>query len=102
MLFQDDDREGAKARRTSPVQPAQTSTAAQRKSARKTTAEGLPAYSLSTLLEDLSTLVLNKVHLPGSSAQDLIVATEVTPLQDRAFELLKVQPDKMFSVDLQI
>ena len=66
MLFQDEDPEGARAQRSSPVQPARTSERARRKSASKTTAVGLPAHSLSTLLDDLATLALNTVHLPDT------------------------------------
>ena len=66
LLFEDDDPEGARAQRTSPVQPARTSERARRKSATRRTAEGLPVHSLSTLLDDLATLALNTVHLPDN------------------------------------
>ena len=46
MLFEDDDPEGARAQRTSPVQKAQPSERARHKSATKTTHAGLPAHSL--------------------------------------------------------
>ena len=66
MLFEDDDPEGAGTQRTSPVQPARTSEQARRKSATGRTAEGLPAHSLPSLLDDLATLTLNTVHLPDN------------------------------------
>ena len=102
LLFQDDDPEGARAQRASPVQPARTSERARRKSASKTTAEGLPAHSLTTLLEDLATLALNTVHLPDNPENRFTVATQPTPLQRRAFELLDVDPVKMFPVRVQV
>ena len=102
MLFEDDDREGAAAQRTSPVQPARTSEQARRKSASRTSAEGLPVHSLPTLLEDLATLTLNTVHLPDNPENGFTVATQPTPLQRRAFGLLDVDPAKMFPVRVQV
>ena len=80
LLFEDEDPEGARAQRTSLVQPARTSERARHKSASKTTAEGLPAHSLSTLLDDLATLALNTVHLPDNPENRFAVATQPTPL----------------------
>ena len=102
LLFQDDDPEGALAQRASPVQPARTSEQARRKSATRSTAEGLPVHSLSTLLDDLATLALNTVHLPDNPENRFAVATQPTPLQRRAFELLDVDPVKMFPVRVQV
>ena len=102
LLFEDDDPEGARAQRTSPVQPARASERARRKSASKTAAGGLPAHSLPTLLDDLATLALNTVHLPDNPENRFAVATQPTPLQRRAFELLDVDPVKMFPVRVQV
>ena len=102
LLFEDDDPEGARAQRTSPVQPARTSERARRKSATGTTADGLPVHSLPTLLDDLATLTLNTVHLPDNPENRFTVATQPTPLQRRAFELLDVDPVKMFPVRVQV
>ena len=101
MLFEDDP-EGARAQRASPVQPARTSERARRKSATGTTADGLPVHSLATLLDDLATLTLNTVHLPDNPENRFTVATQPTPLQRRAFELLDVDPVKMFPVRVQV
>ena len=102
MLFEDDDPEGADAQRASPVQPARTSERARRKSATGRTAEGLPVHSLPNLLDDLATLTLNTVHLPDNPENRFNVATQPTPLQRRAFELLDVDPAKMFPVRIQV
>ncbi len=85
-----------------PVQPARTSARARRKSASKTTAGGRPVPSLSTLLDDLATLALNTVHLPDNPENCFAVATRPTPLQRRAFELLDIDPVKMFPVRVQV
>ena len=95
LLFEDEDPEGDRAQRASPVQPARTSEQTQRKSATRSTAEGLPEHSLSTLLDDLATLALNTVHLPDNPENRFAVATQPTPLQRRAFELLDIDPAKI-------
>ena len=102
MLFEDDDPEGARAQRTSPVQKAQPSERARHKSATKTTHAGLPAHSLTTLLDDLATLTLNTVHLPDNPENRFTVSAQPTPVQRRAFELLNVEPSKMFPVRVQV
>ena len=90
MLFEDDNREGA--RRSSPVEPARVSESAKAKADTKSTADGLPAHSLRTLLDDLATLTLNQMRLTGDSP--LTVVTKPTPVQKRAFGLLGVKPDR--------
>ena len=102
ILFEDDDPEGARAQRTSPVQKAQPSDRARHKSATKTSAESLPVHSLPTLLDDLATLALNIMELPDNPEHPFTVATQPTPLQSRAFELLGVDPAKMFPVRVQV
>jgi hypothetical protein len=87
LLFDDDDAEAARARRPSIVAPAQRSAAAERKAARKRTAEGWPVHSFQTLLKDLATITKNQVRMAEQSFPMLAVPT---PLQRRAFELLQV------------
>ena len=91
MLFDDEDREGAEAVRTSIVAPAQVSEAAQAKARSKRTADGAPVHSLRTLLNDLATVTRNTVapRLPGTEPFEVI--TRPTPLQDKALELLGVR-----------
>ena len=95
ILFEDDDPEAARAKRTSPVQKAEVSDGARAKAAAKTTRDGLPVHSMSTLLDDLATLALNQIALPKLPDHPFTVATDPTPLQRRAFELLEVEPTKM-------
>jgi transposase len=88
MLFDDEDREGAQARRTSIVAPAQRSESAQQKAARKQTADGLPVHSFRTLLADLATLTRNRVRLGEQSFEMLATPTAV---QQRTFQLLQIK-----------
>ena len=49
--FEDDDREGGKKKRSSPVEKAQVSDSAKRKSDTKKTEEGFCVHSFRTLME---------------------------------------------------
>ena len=55
LLFEDDDRDDAQSRRTSPVH-AEVSERAKAKANTKLTPDGLPVHSMNTLLADLATL----------------------------------------------
>lgn len=94
LLFEDDNPEAARARRQSPVGKVQVSGSAKSKSALKKTADGHTVHSLSTLLDDLSTLSLNSVLLPGKVEVTIPMLAKQTPLQKRAMELLGVDPHK--------
>ena len=41
------------------------------------------------------------MHLPNNLDNCFTVLTQATPVQSRAFELLEVEPDKLFPVGLQ-
>lgn len=73
----------------SPVDPARRSPAAHQKANSQTTPDGFPAHDLPDLLADLGTLTRNTIRLPtpNSTFQQL---TTPTPLQARAFELLRL------------
>ncbi|MCY3649714.1 MAG: IS1634 family transposase [Acidimicrobiaceae bacterium] len=92
ILFEDDDREGARAQRNSPVEPARVSESARAKAADKRTPDGLPVHGFTTLLADLATLTLNEVTLPGSPDHAFPLLATPTELQRRAFELLEIDP----------
>ena len=92
MLFDDEDREGAEAARTSIVAPAQVSETAQAKACSKRTADGGPVHSFRTLLNDLATVTRRNTvapRLPGTEPFEVI--TRPTPLQDKALKLLGVR-----------
>jgi transposase len=91
LLFQDCDKESAKASRTSIVAPAKRSERAQEKARKKVTPDGYPVHSFSTMLQCLSSITSNQIkprlsHLP---AFDKI--TQPNPLQQRALDLLQIR-----------
>ena len=88
ILFHDDDKTQAAAKRTSPVAPAQRSHRALAKAARKRTADDEPVHSFTSLLADLGTISANHIQPAEPDAPDFTVITTPTPLQRRAFELL--------------
>ena len=100
ILFEDHDREGAKAKRSSPVQKAEVSDSAKHKADTKITQDGLPVNSMRTLLDHLGSLTINQIALAGNPDHTFNVATAPTPLQQRAFQLLQLDPNKMFPVDI--
>jgi transposase len=89
MLFDDEDRNGARALRSSIVAPAQRSASAQNKAATKQTEDGLPVHSFRTLLADLATLTRNQVRMGEHSFEMLATPTAV---QEQALQLLQVRP----------
>lgn len=94
ILFDDDDPDGAQAKRSSIVSPALASDSARAKAATKKTSQGLPVHSFRTLLADLATLTKNQVeHRP--TGLSFVSVTRPTPLQQIVFDLLKVNPRSM-------
>ena len=93
ILFDDDEKATAEARRASVVRPAQRSAKALKKARTKRTEDDLPVHSFQTLLQDLATLVLDRIQPkpPGFPAFDKV--TTPTPLQQRALDLLGVTLD---------
>jgi len=96
ILFDDHDKETAENLRRSVVAPAKRSPSAEAKATEKRTDDGFPVQSFQTLLRDLATLTKNRVR--AGSIQDaptFIQYASPTPLQQRAFKLLKVSPGKL-------
>ncbi|MGD2071585.1 MAG: IS1634 family transposase [Gemmatimonadota bacterium] len=89
LLLTDHHPEGAETRRRSIVAPAERSEAAERKVRRQRTDAGEPARSFETLLADLRTLTRNETRIEGSQAT-FDKYTRPTPLQEKAFRLLRV------------
>lgn len=87
LLFMEEDRVAAQQERSSVVQPARRSRAAERKVQRRATEDGLPLHSFRTLLTDLATLTKNTVRLGAATFERF---TTPTALQQRAFDLLGV------------
>ncbi len=89
ILFYDNDKHAAAAKRTDPVAAAQRSDAALAKAARKRTEDNYPVHSFTSLLKDLGTLCANYLQ-PIDDMPAFTKLTTPTPLQRRAFELLDV------------
>jgi transposase len=89
ILFVDNDKPAAAAKRANPVAAAQRSDAALTKAARKRTAEDTPVHSFTSLLADLATICANQIQ-PAHDMPTFTMTTTPTPLQRRAFELLGV------------
>jgi transposase len=90
VLFDDEDKAAAEARRTSPVAKAVVSKAAETKARTRLTdparGEALPVHSFRTLLADLATLTKNTVCFGGKSL--VTVLAKPTAIQSRALQLL--------------
>ncbi len=91
MLYDDEDREGAEAKRASVVAPAQRSDAALAKAASKRSTDGHPVGSFQDLLADLATITKNRVVPKVADAKPFDLVTRPTALQQRALELLGVK-----------
>jgi transposase len=89
ILFVDNDKPAAAAKRTSPVTAAQRSDAALAKAARKRTPQSTPVHSFTSLLADLATICANQIQ-PTDDMPAFTKITTPTPPQRQAFELLDV------------
>ncbi|MYG28125.1 MAG: hypothetical protein F4213_19240 [Boseongicola sp. SB0677_bin_26] len=76
------------------MEPAKVSERAKAKAADKRTPDGLPVHSLTTLLADLATLMLNEATVPAGPDHGFPVFAQPTELQGRAFDLLEIDPAK--------
>ncbi|HVT58678.1 MAG TPA: IS1634 family transposase [Thermoanaerobaculia bacterium] len=90
MLFDDDDPEAARAQRSSIVAPAVPSPSAQSKAATLQTPDGLPVHSFQTLLQNLATIVKNRIQPKPESSSSFDMITRPTALQQKALSLLSV------------
>jgi hypothetical protein len=89
ILFADNDKPAAAAKRADPVAPAQRSDEALKKAARKRTEDDYPVHSFTSLLTDLATICANHIQ-PTDDLPAFTKITTPTTLQRRAFDLLGV------------
>jgi transposase len=89
ILFVDNDKPAAAAKRANPVAAAQRSDTALAKAARNRTTDNTPVHSFTSLLADLATVCANQVQ-PTHDMPAFTIITSPTPLQRTAFELLGV------------
>lgn len=92
MLFDDEYLDEVNATRASPVAKALRSQHAKAKDASKTADDGLPLHSFRTLLQDLATLAYNITHTAPNPEVKIILTTRPTPVQNKAFSLLGLNP----------
>jgi transposase len=90
MLFEEDDPQDAQTKRTSIVESAKKSESAYRKASTKRTSEDLPVHSFRSLLTDLATIAKMTVQPRQKELPCFEKITQPTPVQSRAFHLLKV------------
>lgn len=89
ILFHDDDKPAARAKRADAVAAAERSDRALKKASRKHTQDDTPVHSFTSLLDDLGTICANRVQ-PTDDMASFTMITTPTPLQRQAFELLGV------------
>jgi Transposase DDE domain len=87
ILFYDNDKPAARAKRTNPVAAAERSDTALKKASRKRTHDDTPVHSFTSLLADLATICANHIQ-PAHDMPAFTMITTPTPLQRQAFELL--------------
>ena len=94
MLYDETDHEAAAAMRASIVAKAERSEAARRKQTTGLTDDGLPVHSFQSLLADLATYARIQATTALNDKYVFTLHTRPTPIQQRAFELLAVSPDR--------
>jgi hypothetical protein len=94
MLYDETDHEAAAAMRVSIVASAERSEAAIRKQTTGRTDDGLPVHSFQTLLADLATYSRIQATTALNEKYVFTLHTRPTPIQQRAFELLGINPDR--------
>jgi hypothetical protein len=94
MLYDETDHEAAAAMRASIVAKAERSDAARRKQTTGRTDDGLPVHSFQTLLADLATYSRIQATTALNQKYVFTLHTRPTQTQQRAFELLGINPDR--------
>ena len=94
MLYDETDHEAAAAMRASIVAKAERSEAGRRKQTTGLTDDGLPVHSFQSLLADLATYARIQATTVLNDKYVFTLHTRPTPIQQRAFELLAVNPDR--------
>jgi hypothetical protein len=94
MLYDETDHEAAAAMRASIVAKAERSEAAKRKQTTGRTDDGLPVHSFQSLLADLATYSRIQASTTLNDKYVFTLHTRPTTIQQRAFELLAINPDR--------
>jgi hypothetical protein len=94
LLFDDEEIEELRQAQSSPVHPAERSDSAKHKDTTGVNQDGTPVHSFRSLLADLSTVCYNIASTPINPNAKIILRTRPTPLQQKAFQLLGVKPER--------
>jgi hypothetical protein len=94
MLYDETDQEQTAAMRASIVAKAERSEVARRKQTTCLTEDGPPVHSLQSLLADLATYARIQATTALNEKYLFTLRTRPTIVQQRAFELLAVNPDR--------
>ena len=94
MLYDETEHEQAAAMRVSIVAKAERSEVARRKQTTGLTEDGLPVHSLQSLLADLATYARIQATTALNENYVFTLHSPPTTVQQRAFELLAVNPDR--------
>ncbi|MBO3704480.1 MAG: IS1634 family transposase, partial [Candidatus Accumulibacter sp.] len=92
MLFDDEFIDSAQSDKPSAVAKAQRSAHAKAKDATRGADDGMPLHSFRTLMQDLGTLAYNVTYTALNPKAKIVLTTRPTPLQEKAFALLGVNP----------
>ena len=95
LLFGDEERVSAESNRASVVDKAPRSNSATAKDRTKRTRDALAVQSFRDLMSNLATLSKSRIHPTIAGAPDFDKITIPTPLQQRAFDLLRVSPSRV-------
>ena len=74
------------------------SEAAQRKARNRCTDDSLPVHSFRSLLADLATVTRNVMAMDGAPEASFVLYPQLTPVQDRAFQLLDLRDSRLGSL----
>lgn len=94
LLFDDEEIEPQRQAKTSPVEPTERSDSAKQKDATGVNQNGTPIHSFRSLLADLATVCYNVASTPINPDAKIVLTTRPTPLQQEAFQLLAIKPER--------
>jgi transposase len=95
LLFHDTDLDQARAERRSPVAKTEPSETAKAKKATKRNASGHRVNSFAGLIDHLATMTRNTMRVPLAAKHHFTLISKPTPLQDAAFKLLGLDPQRV-------
>ena len=95
LLFHDTDLADARTQRSSPVAKTEPSEAVKAKKATKRNAHGQRVNSFAGLIDHLGTMTRNTMRVPLAAKHRFTLTSKPTPLQDAAFKLLGLEPQRI-------